>query len=186
MSFPKTYGELADYEDYPDIKTLDNYIRSLLNVCKLLYQSLPHSLTLKMKKSLPKEMTFSSIGIKQSRLHNTKIFRGMDFTLLPTSVVTDIGVGYPFILSPSDYTIDDLNEFNRNMEEANFATRKQRRTLDTSNNTYYWEYFWHIKPDTIKPLDGFYKSSTITDSWNRICVEYGIVDGDTYYNFLSS
>ena len=46
----------------------------------------------------------------------------MDFTLLPTSVVTDLGVGYPFILSPGDYTIEDLNEFNRNMEEAHFAT----------------------------------------------------------------
>ena len=186
MHFPKSYGELADYEDYPDIKTLDDYIRSLLNVCKLLYRALPNSLTIKMKWSLPEKMTSSSIGIKQTRLQNTKLFRGMDFTLLPTSVVTDIGVGYPFILSPGDYTIDDLNEFNRNMEEAHFATRKQRRILDTSNNTYYWEHFWHINADTIKPLEGFYKSSTIDDSWNRICIEYGIIDGDTYYNFLSS
>ena len=151
MQFPETYGELADYEDYPDIKTLDNYIRSLLNVCKLLYQSLPHSLTLKMKRSLPKEMTSSSIGIKQTRLQNTKTFGGMDFSLLPTSVVTDIGVGYPFILSPGDYT-DDLNEFEKH-EEANFA-RKQRRILNTSNNTYYREHF-NINADTIKQMKVF-------------------------------
>ena len=185
MSFPKTYGELADYEDYQNIKTLDIYNRSILDVCKLLYQSLPQSFTFKMKRSLPEAMTSSYIGIKNTRLQNTKIFGGMDFTLLPTSVVTDLGVGYPFILSSSDYTIDELNQFNRNMEEANFATRKQRRVLD-SNNNYYWEHFWHINADTIKPLEGFYKSSTIVDSWNRICIEYGIVDGDTYFNFLSS
>ena len=49
------------------------------------------------------------------------------------------------------------------MEEANFATRKQRRILDNNNN-YYWEHFWHINPDTIKPLGWIYKSSTINDS----------------------
>ena len=183
MDPPKTFGELADYEDYQNIETLDIYNKSILNVCKLLYQSLPESLKLKMKKELPTAMTYSYIGIKKTRLQNTKIFGGIDFTLLPTSIVTDLGVGYPFTLSLSSYTIDELNQFNRNMEEANFATRKQRRILDNNNN-YYWEHFWLINADTIKPLDGFYKSSTINDSWNRICIEFGIVDADTYYDFL--
>ena len=100
--------------------------------------------------------------------------------------ITDTGKGGFYIGTSCSYTLDDSHEFNKNMEKANFAKLKQKQSKNYSNNTYYTEYFWHVNNDVIKPLEGFYKSSSVKESWKKICFNNRIVDGDSYKKFLEN
>ena len=60
------------------------------------------------------------------------------------------------------------------------------KTFNSSNNTYYTDYFWHVKDSIIKPIQGFYKSTQIRDSWNKVCLLNNIIDGPTFKDYLET
>ena len=179
-----TIGDIKLYEYKSDPKKLDDYNSDVLKVYKLIYKQLPSNIKDKMIfKNLPEPNTTCFDFVKQQRMENLNKFSGITFTTFGNNFITDTGKG-GFNISFSN--IDDSHEFNKNMEKATFATLKQKKSLNYSNNNYYTEYFWHVNGNIIKPLEGFYKSSAVVESWKKICFNNGIVDGDSYKKFLET
>ena len=92
MEPPKTFSELADYEDYQNIETLDIYNKSILNVCKLLYQSLQESPKIKDEKRIANSYDgIFILGLKNTTTEYKNIWR-YRFYSITYQHVTDLGV----------------------------------------------------------------------------------------------
>ena len=187
MNGIKTIGDIQEYEYNADFEKLDDYNSKVLKVYRLIYKQLPANIRNKLIfDNLPVSNTICYDYIKQIRMENLHKYSGLTFTSFGNNFITDTGKGGFYIGTSCSYTLDDSHEFNKNMEKANFAKLKQKQSKNYSNNTYYTEYFWHVNNDVIKPLEGFYKSSSVKESWKKICFNNGIVDGDSYKKFLEN
>lgn len=182
----KTYGDIQLYEYDADDQKLDDYNSKVLQVYRLIYQQLPDSIKNDLNfDNLPQSNTCGFDYTKQLRMENLNKFSGITFTTFGNNFITDTGKGGFYLGSSCSYTLNDSNIFNKNMEKANFATLKEKLSKNYSNDTYYKEYFWHVNNDIIKPLEGFYQSKTVKESWKNTCFNNGIIDGDSYKKFLN-
>ena len=180
----KNLGDVIEYEYLNDDDKLDEFNKNILNIIKIIYNCIPLSLRNRLLiKNKPTSMTINSAYIKEQRMRNNKKYLGITFKLFGSDFVTDLGEGLCG-WSNFSYTYTEANQFNKNMLEADFAIKKEKQTLNQSNNTYYTDYFWHVKDDFITPIQGYYKGTQVVNSWNKICRLNNIIDGKTFKNYL--
>ena len=149
----KTSEDIHEYEYNNNNDTLDEFNKNILNIFKLIYKCIPLSL-----KNKPSSMTLNSTWVKQDIMTNNIKLPGVTFKLFGSHFTTDLGEGLCG-WSNCVYTYTEANQFNKNVLESNFAIRK--KIFNSSNNTYYTDYLWHVKDSIIKPIQGFYKSTQI-------------------------
>ena len=182
----KSVGDIHEYEYNNNNDNLDEFNKNILNILKLIYNCIPLSLKNKISfQNKPSSMTLNSTWVKQDRMSNNIKFPGVTFKLFGSHFTTDLGEGLCG-WSNHGYTYTEANQFNKNVLESNFAVRKEKKTYNSSNNTYYTDYFWHVKDNIIKPIQGFYKSTQIRDSWNKVCLLNNIIDGPTFKDYLET
>ena len=181
----KTFGDILEYEYLNDDDKLYNYNVKILEIYKLIFKCIPESMKNKIifDKSKPTSTTINAAFVKQQRMENLRKNKGITFKLFGNDFNTDLGEGLCG-WHVYGYTYTEANDFNKNITNSNFATRKEKKTFNTNNNSYFTEYFWHVNDCIIEPLDGFYKGKQIRDSWNKVCNNYNIFDNLSFKKYL--